>query len=140
MSAARAVVQAGRLLAALLRLPKPDVILVQNPPAVPTLEVAWLAARLRGSRLVIDWHNLSHTILAVPLGDQHRAVRHCRRSERRWARRAHGHLAVSQALADWLQREWGVKATVLYDRPAAFFAKPSLEASSELWHRLDTRT
>lgn len=136
MSAARASVQAGRLLSILLRLPKPDIILVQNPPAVPTLTVAWLAARMRGARLVIDWHNLSHTILAVPLGEQHRAVRSLARSEKRWARRADAHLAVSQALADWLQREWRVQATVLYDRPATFFAKPSLEAGSELWQRL----
>ncbi len=136
MSAARALMQAGRLLSTLLRLPKPDVILVQNPPAVPTLTVAWLAARMRGARLVIDWHNLSHSILAVPLGEQHRAVRSLARSEKRWARRADAHLAVSQALADWLQREWHVQATVLYDRPATFFAKPSLQAGSELWQRL----
>ena len=45
----------------LMRVPKPDMILVQNPPAVPTLGVAWLVAKLRGARLVIDWHNLSHT-------------------------------------------------------------------------------
>src|SRR5688500_5014875 len=64
MSAARASVQATKLLAALLRLPKPDVILVQNPPSVPTLAVAWTAARMRGAKLVIDWHNLSHTTLA----------------------------------------------------------------------------
>ena len=44
------MLQAGRLLSTLLRLPKPDVILVQNPPAAPTLAVAWLAARLRGER------------------------------------------------------------------------------------------
>src|SRR5512145_1387918 len=35
LSAARATAHAAKLLAALLRLPKPDVILVQNPPAVP---------------------------------------------------------------------------------------------------------
>ena len=51
MSAARAAVQASALLTTLLRLPKPDVILVQNPPAAPTLAVAWLAARMRGARL-----------------------------------------------------------------------------------------
>lgn len=136
MSTARAVLQAGRLLSALMRLPKPDLILVQNPPAVPTLAVAWLVAKARGARLVIDWHNLSHTILAVPLGERHRAVRSLKRSERRWASRAHGHIAVSQALADWLQREWRIEATVLYDRPASCFTKPSLEAAAELWQRL----
>lgn len=136
MSAARASWQAGRLLSSLLRLPKPDVILVQNPPAAPSLAVAWTVARVRGARLVIDWHNLSHTILAVKLGPEHRAVKSLARSERRWARRADGHLAVSAALAQWLHREWGIKATVVYDRPAQFFAKPSLEAAGELWHRL----
>lgn len=136
MSAARASLQGVRLLSTLLRLPKPDVILVQNPPVVPTLAAAWMAARLRGARLIIDWHNLSHTILAVRLGEQHRAVRSLARSERRWARRADGHLAVSNALAEWLRREWGVRATVLYDRPATFFTKPPLEAANELWQRL----
>jgi beta-1,4-mannosyltransferase len=91
---------------------------------------------MRGAKLVIDWHNLSHAILAVTLGDDHRAVRVLRRSERRWGRRADGHLAVSSALAEWLRREWGVRATVLYDRPPAVFAKPSLEAGNELWQRL----
>ena len=59
-AAVKAVVIAVRLLVALLfRVEsRPDVILVQNPPAVPTLLVAWLVARLRGSALVIDWHNL----------------------------------------------------------------------------------
>jgi beta-1,4-mannosyltransferase len=136
MSAARALLQAVRLLITLFRLPKPDVILVQNPPAVPTLAVAWFVAWLRKARYVIDWHNLSHTILAVPLGEPHRAVRSLARSERRWARRADAHLAVSSALADWLRREWGITATVLYDRPPAFLAKPSLEAANDLWQRL----
>lgn len=136
MSAARASMQASALLSMLLRLPKPDVILVQNPPALPTLAAAWMAARLRGARFVIDWHNLSHTILAVRLGERHRAVRALTRSERRWARRADAHLAVSQSLADWLQREWQITATVVYDRPTAMFVKPSLEAANDLWQRL----
>jgi beta-1,4-mannosyltransferase len=136
MSAARASLQASGLLRTLLRLPKPDVILVQNPPAVPTLAAAWLAARMRGARFVIDWHNLSHTILAVRLGENHRAVRALAHSERRWARRADAHLCVSQELAEWLQRQWKVRATVVYDRPTTFFAKPSLEAANDLWQRL----
>jgi beta-1,4-mannosyltransferase len=136
MSAARAALHASRLLRTLLRLPKLDVILVQNPPAAPTLAVAWLAARMRGARLIVDWHNLSHAVLAVPLGEHHRAVRSLMRGERRWGRRADAHLAVSHALADWLKRQWNITATVLYDRPTAFFAKPSLDAANELWQRL----
>ena len=136
MSAARASMQASALLSTLLRLPKPDVILVQNPPAVPTMAAAWTAARMRGARLVVDWHNLSHTILAVRLGEHHRAVRTLARSEARWARRADAHLAVSQSLADWLRRKWRLQANVVYDRPGDAFTKPSLEAANDLWHRL----
>jgi beta-1,4-mannosyltransferase len=136
MSAARASTQAARLLATLLRLPKPDLILVQNPPAVPTLAVAWMAARMRGARFIIDWHNLSHTILAVRLGEHHRAVRALARSERRWAKRADAHLTVSNALGAWLAREWRVQATVVYDRPPIVFSKPSLETANALWQRI----
>jgi beta-1,4-mannosyltransferase len=136
LSAARASLQAARLLKALLRIPKPNVILVQNPPAVPTLAAAWTAARLRRTKFAIDWHNLSHSVLAVRLGEEHRAVRALARSERRWARRADGHLAVSEAMAEWLRKKWGITATVVYDRPPSFFAKPDLAASSDLWQRL----
>lgn len=135
-SIARAAGQARALFATLMRVPKPDVILVQNPPAVPTLAVAWTVARLRGSRLVIDWHNLSHTVAAIRLGESHRAVKALSRSERRWARRADGHLAVSQALAAWLKGNYGVTATVLYDRPAAAFTRTMPSAAVALWTRI----
>ena len=135
-SALRAVGQAVRLFWTLMRIPKPDVILVQNPPAVPSLSMAWLAARLRGARVVIDWHNLSHTIAAVKVGEGHRAVKSLARGERRWAKRADGHLAVSQAMGDWLAREYRVKPVVVYDRPAASFAPPSAAAAAALWSKL----
>lgn len=135
-SALRAGSQGARLFSLLMRLPRPDVILVQNPPAVPTLAIGWLVARLRGARLVIDWHNLSHTIAAVKVGEHHRAVKALARSERRWARRAGGHLAVSKALAGWLAREYRVTATVTYDRPSEAFAPPPPSAASDLWDKL----
>lgn len=134
-SAMRALGQAARLIAVLMRIPKPDAILVQNPPAVPALAVAWLAARVRGARFLIDWHNLSHTMAAVKLGERHRAVKAMASSERRWASRADGHLAVSQALAAWLSREYRVTPAVVYDRPAAVFARPSPAAAAALWDR-----
>lgn len=137
-SALRAVGQAVRLFWTLMRIPKPDVILVQNPPAVPSLSMAWLAARLRGARFVIDWHNLSHTIAAVKVGERHRAVKSLARSERRWAKRADGHLAVSQAMGDWLAREYRVTPVIVYDRPAASFAPPSPAVASALWNTLAT--
>jgi len=64
-----------RLTLALMQLPKFDLLLVQNPPALPTLYVAWLVSRLRGARFVIDWHNLGYSQLALRLGRRHLAVR-----------------------------------------------------------------
>ena len=135
-SALRALGQGVRLFATLMRIPKPDVILVQNPPAVPALSIAWLVSRIRRARFVIDWHNLSHTIAAVKVGDHHRAVKALARSERRWAKRADGHLTVSQALADWLAREYRITAVVTYDRPSDAFVPPSTEVATVLWDKL----
>jgi beta-1,4-mannosyltransferase len=135
-SALRGLSQSARLLSMLLRIPKPDLILVQNPPAFPTLFVGWLASRLRGARFAIDWHNLSHTIAAVKVGEHHRAVKAIARSERRWARRADLNLTVSKTFADWLAREYRIKATVVYDRPGAAFVAPSPSEAAALWSKI----
>jgi beta-1,4-mannosyltransferase len=129
-SAFRAVGHAISTFRSLMRLPRPDVILVGNPPAVPALGVCWLAARLRGARLVIDWQDLSHRRAAAQLGESHRLVRSIARSERRWARRAQGHVAATHALADWLRREYGVQATVLHDRPMQSTSTPAMSPQS----------
>jgi beta-1,4-mannosyltransferase len=135
-SALRGMAQAVRLLATLMRIPRPDVILVQNPPAFPSLAVAWLAARLRGARFVIDWHNLSHTIVAVKVGEHHRAVKALARSEKRWGKRADAHLTVSKGLAEWLRRNYAVTAAVVYDRPGATFTRTPIAGANALWERL----
>ena len=50
--------------------------------------------------------------------------------------RADGHLTVSQALADWLKREYGVTAVVTYDRPSEAFVPPSSASAAALWEKL----
>ena len=110
------------LLMALMRLPKFDLLLVQNPPALPTLHVAWVVARARGARLVIDWHNLGYTILALRLGRRHPAVRLGRWLEKWAARGASAHLCVSRGFAKFLTDRFNLSGVrVLYDRPAAAF-------------------
>ena len=75
--------QAVQLLWLLLfRIAKPDTILVQNPPAIPTLLIGAIAARARSARLVIDWHNFGYSMLALKLGAHHPAVRLARWYER----------------------------------------------------------
>jgi beta-1,4-mannosyltransferase len=106
----------------LKKLRRPDLVLVQNPPAFPTLAVSWFSLRRRGVRFVVDWHNLGYTLLQLRLGRWHPAVRLARWFERRDARRADANLAVSRGLAAFLEGKFGVKqAQVLYDRPASVF-------------------
>ena len=112
-----------RLWRTLRRLPDPDLVIVQNPPAFPTLAVTWFSLKRRGVRFVIDWHNLGYTLLQLRLGQWHPAVRLARWFERRDARRVEANLCVSRGLAAFLDSRFGVKqARVLYDRPASTFS------------------
>jgi beta-1,4-mannosyltransferase len=111
-----------RLWRTLRRLPRPDLVLVQNPPAFPTFAVTWWSLRRRGVRFVIDWHNLGYTLLRLRLGHWHPAVRLARWMERHDARRVEANLCVSRGLTAFLESRFGVKnAHVLYDRPASAF-------------------
>lgn len=112
------VAAAWRLWRAAAQGPRPDVLLAQTPPAIPTLLVAWWIARRRRCRLVFDWHNLGWTMLAHRQGRVGVTARLARSLERAWAPLAHAHLAVSSALASSLLSVPGIRAvSVLRDRP-----------------------
>jgi beta-1,4-mannosyltransferase len=129
-----------RLWRTLRRLQKPDLVLIQNPPAFPTLFVAWFSLRRRGVRFVVDWHNLGYTLLRLRLGRWHPAVRLARWMERRDARRVDANLCVSRSLAAFLESRFGVRqARVLYDRPASVFVPMERTAREQLRQALFTR-
>ncbi|PFH57308.1 hypothetical protein XA68_15240 [Ophiocordyceps unilateralis] len=103
------------------RTPPARCILIQNPPSIPTFHVALLVALLRGSRLVVDWHNYGYSILAqkplyrplVPLY--------------RWYELGlgrflgHANLAVTDAMARQLRYRLRGPVHTLHDRPAETF-------------------
>src|SRR5438067_7979466 len=129
-----------RLWRMLRRLKTPDLVLIQNPPAFPTLAVAWFSLRGRGVRFVIDWHNLGYTLLRLRLGRWHPAVRIARWLERRDARRVDANLTVSRSLAGFLDSRFGVpKASVLCDRPASTFVPMERTAREQLRQALFSR-
>lgn len=102
----------------LVSTPRPNILLAQNPPTVPTLFVGRLAARLRRARFLLDWHNFGYSILALRMGESSAIVRLLGRYEASAGRRADAHLAVSRAMAFELAARFGVRdARVLYDRP-----------------------
>jgi hypothetical protein len=42
---------------------RPRVLLVQTPPAVPTLLICWLMRLCLWCRVVLDYHNIAYTIM-----------------------------------------------------------------------------
>jgi beta-1,4-mannosyltransferase len=130
----RVVRQAGELLRLLRRLPV-DAVLVQNPPAVPTLLVGLAAVRGRRARLVVDWHNFGWAMLALRFGARHPLVKLARGWEDVLGRRADAHLCVSSAMAAVLAAR-GIRAAVLRDHPAERFAPATPAAVAAVRARL----
>ena len=92
-----------------LRRSRPDVVLVQNPPAFPVL-----AARLLGVPVVLDWHNYGYSMLALRRGT---GSSRAERLEGLLGRLARHHLCVSEGMRADLAVRFGRDARVLYDRP-----------------------
>lgn len=116
-----------------------DLLMMQNPPGLPTFFPAWAVCRLTGARLLVDWHNFGYTILGLALGLGHPLVGASRLWERFWATRADLHLCVTQAMRGWLSRSWGVHAEVLYDRPPEKFRRLGREERHAFLERICRR-
>ncbi|KIJ60116.1 glycosyltransferase family 33 protein [Hydnomerulius pinastri MD-312] len=116
----------------------PEFLMVQNPPSIPTLALVWLVGRIRGSKVIIDWHNLGYSILALKLGDAHLFVKISKRFEAFFGRSAYAHLFVTRAMQDHLVAEWGLigRKAVLHDRPPSHFHRCSPPEVHELFLRL----
>jgi len=97
-------------------------MLVQNPPAIPSLFIAWLVCMIRGSRLVIDWHNLGWTILALKLGPKHLLVRIYKACEMFAGKFASSHIVVSDAMGRLFSRKYSIRSTTFHDRPTGYFS------------------
>ncbi|EJW87391.1 glycosyltransferase [Wuchereria bancrofti] len=51
------------LLTLFFRIDWPLLIMVQNPPGLPSLLACWLCARIRRAQFIIDWHNYTYSVL-----------------------------------------------------------------------------
>ncbi|KZS90284.1 hypothetical protein SISNIDRAFT_430973 [Sistotremastrum niveocremeum HHB9708] len=113
----------------------PEYIMVQNPPSIPTLAVVWAVSKWKGSKVIIDWHNLGYSILALKLGPKHPLVRIAEWFERKFGRKAFAHLFVTSAMKNLLEREFHLqgKREVLHDRPPESFHRSSAFESHQLF-------
>ncbi|XP_029912922.1 chitobiosyldiphosphodolichol beta-mannosyltransferase isoform X1 [Myripristis murdjan] len=132
----KVILQSLQLLHVLLKMELQSHILMQNPPGLPSIAVACLVCGLRGTRVIIDWHNYGYTIMALSHGAGHPVVRLAKWYEHFFGPLATHNLCVTKAMKDDLQRNWGIKATTLYDRPASVFRETPVRLQHELFMRL----
>ncbi|PFH38717.1 chitobiosyldiphosphodolichol beta-mannosyltransferase [Besnoitia besnoiti] len=107
------------------------LLVVQTPPALPTAFVCGVTSRLTGAKMILDWHNFAYTLMFPnrPRNEEgahghDSLVRSLQRAAAARAESVSGILAsealcVSKAMQQALQRDWGVRAAVLYDHPNA---------------------
>ena len=118
-------------------LPRPTHVLLQTPPCVPSFAVCWLVCLIRRAKFVIDWHNFAYTLMALKFGPSSPIVFIAKVYERMLGRLGHAHLAVTDAMATWLDERWGISdAVVLHDAPPEFFRPASVTETSALMRRL----
>nr|CAD7409102.1 unnamed protein product [Timema cristinae] len=132
----KTVWQSVVLLLALLCKRRSHHVLVQNPPAIPTLAICWLYCFVSRANLIIDWHNYGYSILALNLGDRHSLVRLSHWFEGYFGACAHANLCVTKAMKTDLLKKWGIGAVTLYDRPPPQFRQVSVYETHDLLQRL----
>ncbi len=135
-AAYKLAVQCATLLYLLLFVvAQPHSILVQSPPAIPTLLVVWFDCFVRRSRMVFDWHNYGFSLLQVGLVGRGKApssaaakalVAVAHAYEGAVGRLAHANICVTHAMSRDLLTRWRISANVLHDAPPPRFKPLSL--------------
>lgn len=101
--------QALSLLIALLSITKPNIILCQNPPSIPTLGICYLYSLMVRCKFIIDWHNYGHTIMTLSASPRDPIVRLAKKIEIFFGKRSHENLCVTEAMREDLLEQYGIK-------------------------------
>ncbi|EPT29010.1 chitobiosyldiphosphodolichol beta-mannosyltransferase [Toxoplasma gondii ME49] len=118
----------GTQSSALLR--QRPLVLVQAPPALPTVLVCGVTSRLMGAKMLLDWHNFGFTLMfperkkeegsSAKMSPLHAFAKTLAAHAEGWGGRlAAAALCVSKAMQETLKQKWGLRAAVLYDHPNA---------------------
>lgn len=115
-----------------------DSIIVQNPPALPLLAVAYLYSRMLAiigryrPGLIIDWHNLGYSMLG-----EGALARLARAYETALAPSADAHWTVTQAMQTFLQSQMALQnITVVVDSPPELFQPLPIEQQHDILQKL----
>ncbi|CAK9814223.1 Chitobiosyldiphosphodolichol beta-mannosyltransferase [Anthophora plagiata] len=113
-------------------------ILIQNPPAIPTILICLLYSKIARAQFIIDWHNYAYTLMALAGKNNHLLIKLAKAIEIYFGSMADHNLCVSQGMKKDLLR-WGIHAKVLYDRPANEFHSISLIEKHEFLLKLSEK-
>lgn len=113
------------LFIALFSIRRPDIILCQNPPGIPTLFVCYAYCLLfKRCKFIIDWHNYTYSILALGSNDslhdsptsetitansRRPIVRIAKWWESYFGRKSVGNFCVTKAMKDDLKKTWDIE-------------------------------
>ncbi|CRL06341.1 CLUMA_CG019094, isoform A [Clunio marinus] len=126
------------LLSIFFSIKKADVVMLQNPPGIPSLALCYLYCKIRRAKFIIDWHNYTWSIMALESSTKSFTVKLARLIEGFFGRRSDLNFCVTKAMKQDLYDNYNIKATVLYDRPSEKFQKISLERKHQLFQELST--
>lgn len=118
---------------------RPECVLLQCPPAVPSLGVCGLVCLFSGSKLVVDYHNITHMHLGSKVKSE--LLVSLVRIYESWLSRlfVYSALCVSKAMKQYLESEFGLGSStvhVLYDRAGPQFTG---RTSASIKHDLEDR-
>ncbi len=122
-----------------------DCIIVQNPPSIPLLLIAYIFTIMQSTLsrenrpgLVIDWHNLGYTMFQT--SSNHPIQKMAKLYEKLISPLAKGNLCVTNAMREWLIDNFHIQSdriSVLYDRPPGFFHPTTVEEMHDIMSRLE---
>ena len=119
----------------LIRIPKFQFLILQNPPGIPSMFICWIVCKLRSAKFIIDWHNYGYTILKVN-NRPNFIVKIAEKYEKFFGKKSHMNFCVSQAEKRDLKKNFGIDAICLPDKPLlGLFKFLTSEQAPELYKK-----
>lgn len=88
---------------------KPNVLLVQNPPAVPALVVCLFYCKVMRVKYIVDWHNYAFSIMALSTNKNHMLVKITKKIEMFAGKRAACNFCVTKEMQRDLLNNWDIR-------------------------------
>ncbi|KAL4463791.1 hypothetical protein ABPG72_012409 [Tetrahymena utriculariae] len=124
----------------LFKMPKPEFVIIQNPPSIPVLSSLAIICFMRRIKMIVDFHNYGYTILALGL-KQKIILKLATFYEKYFAKKCDFAFCVSDAMKADLKKNWNIEATTLYDKAnTELFGPIPIEESHKLFLELGLNT